>query len=55
MASGGGVIAAPLGDYNASEGVILMVSVTPTLKVLCSTPFARVLSLNWGAKMLVEV
>ena len=32
-----------------------LVCATPTLKVLCNTPLAKVLSLNWGSKMLVEV
>ena len=32
-----------------------LVCATLTLKVLCNTPLAKVLTLNWGSKMLVEV
>ena len=55
MVTGGGVTAAPQEDNNIPKGVVLMVSVITTLKVLCNTLFDRVLRLNWGVKKRVEV
>ena len=48
MVTGGGVTAAPQEYNNTPKGVVLMVSVITTLKVLCNTLFDRVLRLNWG-------
>ena len=55
MVTGGGVTAAPQEDNNTPKGVVLMVSVITTLKVLCNTLFDRVLRLNWGVKKHVGV